>query len=56
MTAMFCVPITPNLLLTFAEESRKDTVMILAGYDADMNRFMESNVGLHEGAFPQFQR
>ena len=35
-------------LLTFAEESRKDTVMILAGYDADMNRFMESNVGLHD--------
>ena len=35
-------------LLTFAEENRKDTVIILAGYDADMNRFMESNIGLHD--------
>ena len=35
-------------MLTFAEENRKDTVIILAGYDADMNRFLESNAGLHD--------
>lgn len=45
-------------LLTFAEENRRDTVIILAGYEADMERFMKSNVGLFERftkvRFPSF--
>lgn len=45
-------------LLTFAEENRRDTVIIPAGYEADMERFMKSNVGLFERftkvRFPSF--